>query len=170
MLEIRGWKIGAYSLFIDQLITLIAAVEREQRKNPAGYRNGANAKLLAAVIKLTTEVIPERPGSPEFRQGDTLGQKHQHWFRAKFGGGRFRLFFRYSSTAKAILYAWINDQDSLRTYGRKTDAYNVFRKMLAAGSPPDDWKALLATAASPAAMERLTKALTKATSFGSSPP
>lgn len=40
------------------------------------------------------------------------------------------------------------------------DAYNVFRKMLAARNPPDDWSALLATATSPTATERLTKALT----------
>jgi toxin YhaV len=166
MIEIKGWKIGAHPLFIDQFVTLVAAVEREKQRNPEGYRKGANAKLLAAILKLTTEVIPERPDSPEFRQGDTLGKKHQHWFRAKFGNGRFRLFFRYSSTAKAIVYAWVNDQESLRAYGRRTDAYNVFRKMLAAGNPPDDWKALLANATSPATTDRLTKALMKAKKLG----
>jgi toxin YhaV len=169
MLEIKGWKIGAHPLFVDQLIKLIEAVERERRKRPVGYRDGANAKLLAAILKLSTEVIPEHPDAPEFRQGDTLGKKHQHWFRAKFGGGRFRLFFRYSSTGKAIIYAWVNDQDSLRTYGRKTDAYNLFRKMLAIGNPPDDWSALLAVAQSPAALGRLAKALSNATRLGASP-
>jgi toxin YhaV len=169
MIEIKRWKIGAHPLFIDQIVVLIEAVEREKTKNPKGYRNGANAKLLAAILKLATEVIPEKPDSREFRQGDTLGKQHQHWFRAKFGGGRFRLFFRYSSTAKAIIYAWVNDRDSLRTYGRTTDAYNVFRKMLAAGNPPDDWRALLATATSPAAMEGLAKTLANAEGLGSLP-
>ena len=32
----------------------------------------------------------------------------RHWLRAKFGGGRFRLFFGYSSSAKIIIYAWVN--------------------------------------------------------------
>ena len=41
------------------------------------------------------------------------------------------------------------------------------RKMLAAGNPPDDWKTLLVTATSPAAMESLRKALAKAESLGS---
>jgi toxin YhaV len=165
VIEIKGWKIGAHRLFIDQLIKLIEAVEREKTKDQAGYRKGANVKLLAAILRLTTEIIPAKPDSPEFRQGDTLGRKHQHWFRAKFGGGRFRLFFRYSSTAKVILYAWTNDQDSLRSYGRRTDAYNVFRKMLAAGNPPDDWSALLATAALPAALKRLAGTLAQAKGF-----
>ena len=123
--------------------------------------------LLAAILRLTTEIIPERPDSPEFRQGDTLGRKHQHWFRAKFGGGRFRLFYRYGSTAKVILYAWVNDQNSLRAYGLETDAYYVFRNMLASGNPPDDWKALLATATSPAALELLARTLEMAKGSGS---
>jgi toxin YhaV len=40
----------------------------------------------------------------------------------------------------------VNDENSLRTYGAKTDAYAVFAAMLATGNPPDDWHALLAAA------------------------
>ena len=89
------------------------------------------------------EVIPVDPTRPEFRQGGTLGSSRKHWFRAKFGGGRFRLFFRYSSSAKIIIFAWVNDRDTLRTYGSKTDAYAVFKGMLDHGNPPEDWDALL---------------------------
>ncbi len=67
------------------------------------------------------------------------------------------MFFRYSSAAKIIIYVWVNDRDSLRTYGSKTDAYAVFRRMLAAGNPPDDWKALQAEAENPVTEERLQK-------------
>jgi toxin YhaV len=54
------------------------------------------------------------------------------------------LFFRYDSRAKIIVYAWVNDEKSLRTYGARTDAYAVFSKMLTNGNPPHDWDDLLA--------------------------
>lgn len=60
---------------------------------------------------------------------------------AKCGGGRFRLFFRYSTSAKIIVFAWVNDETTLRIYGSKSDAYAVFRKMLDKGNPHDDWAA-----------------------------
>jgi toxin YhaV len=52
--------------------------------------------------------------------------------------GGFRLFFRFSSTAKIIVYAWVNDSDTLRTYGSKGDAHAVFKTMLDKGNPPED--------------------------------
>ena len=75
-----------------------------------------------------------------------LGSDHKHWFRAKFVNGRYRLFYRYDSQAKVIVYAWVNDASTLRTYGSRTDAYAGFGKMLKQGNPPDDWKALLEAA------------------------
>jgi len=151
----KGWKTGAHPLFVDQLAKLIDAVEREKARDPARYRDGANAKLLAAILKLILDVIPNDPSLPAFRQGDTLGANRKHWFRAKFGAGRFRLFFRFSSSTKIILFAWINDEKTLRTYGSKTDAYRIFAKMLDAGNPPDNWAALHAAATEPEAAARL---------------
>jgi toxin YhaV len=46
--------------------------------------------------------------------------------------------------AKIIVYTWVNDSDTLRTYGSKSDAYAVFKAMLDKGNPPEDWAALLA--------------------------
>jgi len=139
----HGWTLFAHPLFVGQLEKLAAAVEREQAKHPDTYRSTANAKLLAAIRKLTLNVIPADPADASYRQGNTLGPNHRHWFRAKFGNGRFRLFFRYNAAAKIIVYAWVNDDQSLRTYGAKTDAYHVFAKMLGTGNPPDDWQALV---------------------------
>ena len=143
MITVNGWTLYAHPLFLEQLEALTAAVERARDKDPKGYASTANAKLLAAMRKLMFEVIPVDPTRPEFRQGGTLGTSRKHWFRAKFGGGRFRLFFRYSSSAKIIIFAWVNDRDTLRTYGSKTDAYAVFKAMLDKGNPPDDWEALV---------------------------
>jgi toxin YhaV len=155
MLAVNGWQLFAHPLFLDQLDKLAAAVERARTKDPRGWRTSANAKLLAALRQLVFETIPQDPTRAEYRQGSTLGDARKHWFRAKFGNGRFRLFFRYSTSAKVIIFAWVNDETTLRTYGTKSDAYAVFRKMLDKGNPPDSWEALMAAATEESARERL---------------
>jgi toxin YhaV len=42
-----------------------------------------------------------------------------------------------------IVLGWVNDQQSKRAYGSKSDAYRVFQAMLASGHPPNDWDELL---------------------------
>lgn len=158
MMTINGWTILAHPLFLDQVEKLIGAVEALKAKKPDEYQKSANAKLLAALSKLVFQTIPADPTATVYRQGSTLGEAHKHWFRAKFGNGRFRLFFRYDSTAKIIIFAWVNDEATLRTYGAKTDAYKVFKGMLEDGNPPDDWAALRKAASGQATVDRLEKA------------
>jgi toxin YhaV len=141
---VKGWATLAHPLFLEAFGALIDAVAAERALKPLEYKSGANAKLLAAVLHLVDETIPSDPTSPAFRQGKTLGPEYSHWFRAKFGSGRFRLFFRYMAKPPVIIYAWLNNEDTLRTRGSKTDAYRVFRGMLDGGNPPDDWPALKA--------------------------
>ena len=147
MITVNGWTLYTHLLFADQIEKLTAAVEKSREKNPKGYTSTANAKLLAAMRKLMFEIIPVDPARPEFRQGGTLGPSCKHWFRAKFGGGRFRLFFRYSSSAKIIIYTWVNDENCLRTYGSKSDTYVVFKAMLDKGNQPKDWDELIKASA-----------------------
>lgn len=147
MTVVNCWTLYAHPLFLGQLERLTQAVDRAAAKDPAGYVKSADAKLLAALRKLMYEVIPVDPARPEFRQGGTLGSDRKHWFRAKFGSGRFRLFFRYSTTARIIIFAWVNDSNSLRTYGAKSDAYAVFSSMLDKGNPPENFAALMAQSA-----------------------
>lgn len=143
MTTVNGWTLYGHPLFLDQLEKLTSAVEKAKAKNPKTYATSANAKLLAQLYRLMFELIPIDPARPEFRQGGTLGNNRKHWFRAKCGGGRFRLFFRYSSSAKIIIFAWVNDSETLRTYGAKSDAYAVFAKMLDTDNPPENWDALM---------------------------
>ena len=158
MLVVNGWSIAAHPLFLGQLERLTAAVESAKTKDPENYKSTANAKLLAALEDLVFRTIPDDPARPIYRQGATLGGNRKHWFRAKFGGQRFRLFFRFSSEAKIIIFAWVNDQNTLRTYGSKTDAYAVFKGMLDDGNPPDDWAALLKAASGREAQKRMAAA------------
>lgn len=155
MLVVNGWQVFAHPLFLDQIEKLTAAVGRAEVKDPKGFQRPANAKVLAALRKLMLETIPSDPTRAEYRQAATLGADRKHWFRAKFGGQRFRLFFRYNIAAKIIIFAWVNDTETLRTYGAKTDAYAAFRSMLDRDTPPDDWDALLKEAAEAAAVKRL---------------
>ena len=142
---INGWCLCAHPLFLDQLKRLIDHVEKLREKDPEHYKEKNHTKRLAAIIKLAFEKIPQDPTLPEYRQGATLGEKHKHWFRAKFFQ-QYRLFFRFHQESKIIVYAWVNDETTKRAYDSKSDAYLVFRKMLHKGKPPDNWEMLLAAA------------------------
>ena len=155
-LVVNGWSIYAHPLFLDQLEGLIEEVEGRKARDPKTWRKKNCTKRLAAIFKLVTEVIPADPGAPAFRQGDTLGEARKHWFRAKFFQ-QYRLFYRFSSEAKIIVLAWVNDESTLRAYGSRTDAYATFRGMLDGGNPPDDFDALMQAAKAAAA--RLEEAM-----------
>lgn len=157
-IEINGWKIYAHPLFLDQLEVMIEKVEQARKKDPKDYKKKRAAKLLAAVLKVAFEDIPDDPTRDIYRQGATLGDEYKHWFRAKFLQ-QFRLFFRYQRSAdtKVIVLAWVNDDSTLRAYESANDAYAVFRKMLKRGNPPDDWAKLSESARLPEAKRRLRK-------------
>jgi len=138
----HGWTLLFHDCVIEQLQKLYAAVQRAQQNDPKGFAPNANVKLFRALSQLMLNVVPDDPARDEYRQGNALGPAHRHWRRAKIGR-RFRLFFRYDSKAKVIVYAWVNDEQTLRSSGSKSDPYAVFAKMLGRGNPPDDWSALL---------------------------
>ena len=140
-MERHEWTLLFHTELIRQLGKLEEASERAQRKDPHGFASNANVKLLRAVNRAKAEVIPQEPSRAEYRQGSTLGTRYRHWRRAKIGR-RFRLFFRYDAKARVIVYAWMNDERTLRSSGSTTDPYTVFARMLAQGSPPDDWTSL----------------------------
>lgn len=139
---INGWTIFAHPLFLDEIDTLIDKVEALKSKDSIKYIKKNATKRLAAIAKLAFEVIPSDPTIVEYRQGATLGNEHKHWFRAKFFQ-QYRLFFRFDSTSKIIVFTWVNDEKNKRAYGSKNDAYRVFEKMLNSGHPPDSWDQLL---------------------------
>ena len=132
-LVIYGWTVFAHPLFLAQIEALAQQVDTFKRKDPTGYKKKNASKRLAAITKLAFDVVPQDPTRPEYRQGGTLGENHKHWLRAKFLQ-QYRLFFRYHASSKVIVYAWVNDEDTKRTYESSDDAYRVFRKMLATKS------------------------------------
>ena len=121
MPEGHGWTLHAHPLFLDQVERLLTAVEQAKRSDPDTWQGKADTKLMGALRALILDRIPRDPLAAEFRQGNTLGREHRHWFRAKFAGNRFRLFFRADSQAKVIVYAWVNNRDTLRKAGAGSD-------------------------------------------------
>ncbi len=141
-----AWKLFAHPAFSDTFDALVAEVARLRTANPDGYAQHPKAKLLKRILDLVEVEIPRDPGAAEYALGNTLGPEHRHWRRAKFLG-RFRLFFRYSSKERVIIYAWVNDENTLRKAGGRHDPYTVFNALLRNGRPPDDWDALFKEAA-----------------------
>ena len=130
---VNGWRILLHPL----------VPQRMDEWSQQAQRGDVRAqKLLAGLRKLMLEVVPSDPGHPQFFLGHSMGAEFAHWRRAKMYQ-RYRLFFRFSSEFKTIVFVWINDETTLRTHGATSDAYAVFSKMVRRGTPPDDLDALL---------------------------
>jgi toxin YhaV len=141
-MQSHGWNLLFHDCLIEQLRKLQEGALRAQAQDPAGFASNANVRLFEAISKLILEAVPSDPNRDEYRQGNTMGSDYRHWRRAKIGQ-RFRLFFRFDSKSRVIIFAWINDEHTLRAAGSKNDPYVVFQRMLGRGHPPDDWAALL---------------------------
>jgi len=141
-LVINEWNIFAHPLFLNQFEELLTQVEYLRQKHPQDYKKKNATKRLAAIAKLAFDVIPQDPTRSDYRQGTTLGDEYKHWLRAKFFQ-QYRLFFRSHQESKIIVFAWVNDENSKRSYDSNTDAYRVFKQMLVSGHPPDNWNDLL---------------------------
>lgn len=141
MIQRHGWVLLFHQCIVDQLRRLHAAAERAHQQDPEKSESNSNVRLLAALSKLIFESVPSDPNREEYRQGNTMGPDFRHWRRAK-AGRRFRLFFRFDSKARIIIFAWVNDESTLRASGSKSDPYAVFQHMLERGHPPNDWAAL----------------------------
>jgi toxin YhaV len=57
-----------------------------------------------------------------------------------------------------MIFAWVNDETTLRPFGAKTDAYRVFKGMLEDPNTPDDWVALSKAVSDQIAVERMETA------------
>jgi toxin YhaV len=158
--QAHGWTILAHPLFLEKMEKLIGVTEQE-RAHSLSASPGPNEKLLTHLLDLAFDKIPGNPASPQYRHGGTLDPSLKHWFRGKTGNGRYRLFFRYDTSEQLILYAWVNDEQSLRTYGSSTDAYATFARMLRDGNPPDSLDGLKAACRHPQSRARLGQLATR---------
>ena len=139
---VNGWRIFIHPLLDEQLDALNVKVHRAFMKSGATSKVPRARKILERIFCLMQSEIPQSPNNPIYRLGSSLGDLEKVWFRAKMFG-QYRLFFRFDSAAKIIVYVWVNDEESLRAYGSKTDAYALFKRMLHSGYPPGSFEELL---------------------------
>lgn len=142
MIQRHGWNLLFHECLIEQLQKLGDATGRAQRQDPQGFNANANIRLFAALSKLIFEIVPGNQDREEYRQGNRMGTAFRHWRRAKMGR-RFRLFFRFDSKSQIIIFAWVNDENTLRSSGSNSNPFVVFQRKLERGHPPDDWTALV---------------------------
>ena len=145
-----GWKVYGHPAFVSELTRVANEVTALEHRRPESVESHPRTKYLRRLFELIMSEIPYDPAAAAYQLSNTLGPTHRHWRRAKFLG-RFRLFFRFSSAQKTVLYGWVNDENTLRKAGGKSGPYAVFIARLRGGRPPDDWDELLqeAKAASP---------------------
>lgn len=108
--ERHGWTLLFHQCLVDQLRRLEAAAGRARAADPRGAAGNANVKLFSALSCLILDKVPSDPSRDEYRLGTTMGDAFKHWRRAKIGR-RFRLFFRFDSKARIVVFAWVNDNE-----------------------------------------------------------
>ena len=142
---VNGWTLYRFKLFTLNWSALKEEVAKLKSQDPEGYKSHPQTKLLASLYQCVLERVPRDPTHREFWLGNTLGQTNRHWRRVKPGmPHRYRLFFQFGSMpVKTIVYVWYNDQRTLRQAGAKTDVYEVFKKLLAAGEIPSSLAELI---------------------------
>ncbi len=144
-MQINQWQLRYFDGFAAKLTELEQEVTQLRSRDPEGYKSHPPTKLLASLYQCVLERVPRDPTHREFWLGNTLGQTNRHWRRVKQGmPHRYRLFFQFGSMpVKTIVYVWYNDQRTLRKAGAKTDVYEVFKRLLAAGEIPSSLAELL---------------------------
>jgi toxin YhaV len=140
----NGWALYGHPFFIERLSDLTWRVQTLIERDPDGFHHHPEFKLWESVSEYVQHRVPSDPSHGDYRQGSTLGKSNQHWFRVKKGlPQRYRLFFQFRSTApKTIIYAWLNDETTLRKAGARTDVYAVFSAMLKGGKIPNSFNEL----------------------------
>lgn len=143
----QGWTLYWHPAFESTFDNLMAKVEKLRETQPDTYEQNDHYKVFSRIYDLILDEIPRDPADPKYQQGNTLGTENRHWYRAKFLQ-RYRLFFRFHSEKKIIIYGWVNDDKTLRKAGSKSDPYVQFKKRLEQGNPPSNWDELIKAATS----------------------
>ncbi|MFJ5297836.1 type II toxin-antitoxin system YhaV family toxin [Pseudomonas sp. NPDC088368] len=142
---INGWALFGHPLFLNRLKSLIEEVESLVDRDPSGFHHHPHYKFFEKVDTSVRERVPENPAAQGYVLGNTLGKDCRHWRRVKSGlPHRYRLFFQFRNDAsRRIVYAWLNDETTLRKDGARTDVYATFKALLRNGGMPKTFADLL---------------------------
>ena len=140
----HSWNLLFHEGLIEQLQKLQTAAQKAQTQDTQGFESNANVKLFNALAQLMLETVPSDPNRDEYRQGNTMGPAFRHWRRAKLGR-RFRLFFRFDSKTRIIIFmAMMEAQTYLAKRQARADL-NAFDAVMArtGGEPPREGDRIL---------------------------
>lgn len=138
-LNINGWSIIFGPRFARRFKAMVERAEQLRAElNDEAYRSHPEVKLLAAVQRIVTGIIPADPNAADFRLEDDL----KMFRRVKKHGlpPRYRLFYTFSSKEKAILLLYLNDANTLRAEGSGTVPYGIFNGLVARGEIGADFE------------------------------
>ncbi|MHB8686095.1 MAG: type II toxin-antitoxin system YhaV family toxin [Candidatus Dormibacteraceae bacterium] len=136
----NGWTIVFGARFEERYRKLVDRVEKLNQSLPRKkYEGHPEVKLLAAVHRLVTSLIPADPNTRDFLLEDELSK----FRRVKKHGlpERFRLFYTFSSVQRVIIPLYLNDSNTLRKRGAGSDPYEVFKRMVGQGNIGSDFEA-----------------------------
>lgn len=139
-MEAHGWRLFVFSTLEIELNALRASVAKELAKGKKADQIPAE-KRLRSLQHVMFDAIPQNPEDKNYLLGNTLGPEFKQWRRAKFSG-QYRLFFRFDSRLRVIIYCWVNNEQTLRQYESGTDAYRTYRKLLKSGHIPSEISSL----------------------------
>lgn len=131
-LVIGGWTILYHPVFGVRVRALKDWVKHlKVTLSPAEFAQHPDVKLLSATNTLITKTIPADPNAREFM----LKAKLSKFRRVRGHGlaGRHRMFYVFMAQSKTIIFLYLNDSDTLRKAGAKTDPYQVFAGLVESG-------------------------------------
>lgn len=140
VLERHGWKLLYHPIFGDHYIDLRTRARALKAQLPAErFSTHPDVKLVAAVKRVITDTVPQDPNRPDFWLRGDLAK----FRRLKAYGlpDRYRLFYAFSSTARTIIYLYLNDTATLRKEGAATDPYEIFAGLVVSGQIGADFEA-----------------------------
>ena len=150
------WHFHLFAAQYGRMITRLLVLLQE---NPDSFAAHPEAKFFKKVRTRMDTALGE-PGAKEYEIGNTLenqcydgkklGKGYSGWRRIKNGmPDRYRLFFQFSSPSHELVFAWLNDERSIRRAGHKNDVYAVFARLLASGTIPTEYRLLREQSSSP---------------------
>ena len=135
----HGWTILFTEPFLSSYGDLSANARRLKGElSNEEYAEHPDVKLFLAVRELTKDVVPSDPHHRDYQLRGELAK-----FRRTKGRGlprRYRLFWAFSDQSKAIIFLYLNDADSLRKEGGRTDPYRLFAGMVQRGEVGSDFE------------------------------
>lgn len=136
----RGWTVLFNEPFTSRYRELSARARvLKDSLDQDTYAKHPDVKLFLAVREIVSDIVPSNPQDQTYMLTGQLAK-----FRRVKGHGlpkRYRMFFVFSTDAKAIIFLYLNDGSTLRQQGSRKDPYAVFTKFMESGEVGGDFEA-----------------------------